>query len=59
VSDSPFEVVRDFLEREAGIRLEVLRTDHDKYASYTIVAVRFLDSDEVRQLAFMHSDAHA
>jgi hypothetical protein len=58
VSDSPFEVVSEFLKKEAGIQLEVVRIDHDEYASYTIVAARFEGSDEAMQLEFMSSDAN-
>jgi len=58
VSDSPFEVVSEFLKKEAGIQLEVVRIDHDEYASYTIVTARFEGSDEVMQLALMSSDAN-
>ena len=58
VSDSPFPVVKEFLEKEAGIQLKVIRTDHDHYASFTIVGARFLDSNDVLHLAFMNSDAN-
>merc|ERR1712086_910419 len=58
VSDSPFPVVKEFLAKEAGIQLKVIRTDHDHYASYTIVGAQFLDSNDVLHLAFMNSDAN-
>ena len=58
VSDSPFPVVKEFLEKEAGIHLEVVRTDLDQYASFTIVDARFIDSNDSLELAFMNSDAN-
>lgn len=59
VSDSPFAAVQEFIERGDDIRLEAIRTDHDQYATFTTVRVRFVeDSDKVFELAFMSSDAN-
>jgi len=57
VSDTPFDVVRGFLKRHAGIQIWETHADHDEYASYTI-AKAVLDSGDSMELSFMSATAN-